>query len=491
MNDRRTRWTAALVLWLGVAMLACSCTRPEPTQVTSTTVPPLPVTPTPHATAAPPVEAATETVPVLSPTSERKTGAGVPTGTASQPSPTASKKEWATLPVASTAATEKVGPTAERQSGGSVLNDLPQELAQGMGGGGGTWLECSPDAPELLPAVQADLSCYDCGVVCLWGFPPDRAVHVELYDPVGKLVAAHGVTVDQEWAGVGLVHMPLSFAGRPTGDWVIVAYSAGTRFRAPLHVGEPEHPAISIHPLGADPYIAAEYMFHQWGYALGDQIAVFGVGFPPARTLPLGIYRYYASDLYKGDLYSLVYSQEVRTDDQGRFEVRQAVQALAMQGGGRYLALVPLDPSYRPVLGNLDDLGACVGFLVRSEWILEDLPMALGDDMQPNEVLYHGHSISSANGQYTLVYQVDGNLVLYQESDWVPLWYSNTGKTWPGVCVMQADGNLVIYDPNAHPVWSTGTAQHPGSRLVVQNDGNVVIYRPDNTPIWATNTVQP
>ncbi len=118
-------------------------------------------------------------------------------------------------------------------------------------------------------------------------------------------------------------------------------------------------------------------------------------------------------------------------------------------------------------------------------------PAAQGDLMQPGEVLNPDQSISSANGQYYLVYQADGNLVLYRIRDGSPLWASNTAGRSGQVCIMQTDGNLVIYDGNAHPLWASNTAGNPGSRLVIQDDGNVVIYRPNNNPIWATNTVQP
>jgi outer membrane lipoprotein-sorting protein len=116
-------------------------------------------------------------------------------------------------------------------------------------------------------------------------------------------------------------------------------------------------------------------------------------------------------------------------------------------------------------------------------------PPAQGDDMQPGEVLNPGQSIKSASGRYTFVYQTDGNLVLYD--DGTPLWASATDGRPVGRCIMQSDGNLVIYGPGGQPFWSSNTWQHPGSRLVVQDDGNVVIYRPDGTPVWATNTWLP
>ena len=117
-------------------------------------------------------------------------------------------------------------------------------------------------------------------------------------------------------------------------------------------------------------------------------------------------------------------------------------------------------------------------------------PIAKGNDMQPGEVLNPNQSISSANGQYTFVYQADGNLVLYRNKDGKPLWASNTARMPAGGGIMQSNGDLVIYDPVLNPIWTSDTWQNPGSRLIVQDDGNVVIYRPDNKPVWATGTDQ-
>lgn len=117
-------------------------------------------------------------------------------------------------------------------------------------------------------------------------------------------------------------------------------------------------------------------------------------------------------------------------------------------------------------------------------------PTAKGYEMQPGEVLNPGDRISSANGQYTFIYQGDGNLVLYRHKDGRPLWATHTDGKPTGVCIMQGDGNLVIYDSDVNLIWSSDTGQHSGSRLVVQNDGNVVICRPDGKSVWATNTVQ-
>jgi outer membrane lipoprotein-sorting protein len=110
-----------------------------------------------------------------------------------------------------------------------------------------------------------------------------------------------------------------------------------------------------------------------------------------------------------------------------------------------------------------------------------------------NQSLTPGQSIASSNGLYTFIYQSDGNLVLYKNYISKPkkaLWASNTAGRPGRTCIMQGDGNLVIYDGSNRPIWSTNTWREHGSHLIVQDDGNVVIYRPDNRAVWATNTVQ-
>src|SRR4051812_28149328 len=109
------------------------------------------------------------------------------------------------------------------------------------------------------------------------------------------------------------------------------------------------------------------------------------------------------------------------------------------------------------------------------------------DQLFADEALGPDQFVTSATGRYTFVYQSDGNLVLYKNyrrQGRRALWASGTAGTSVGVCVMQGDGNLVVYDGNHQAVWSSDTWHDPGSRLVVQDDGNVVIYRPDGAAIW-------
>jgi hypothetical protein len=108
----------------------------------------------------------------------------------------------------------------------------------------------------------------------------------------------------------------------------------------------------------------------------------------------------------------------------------------------------------------------------------------------PGSVLYPDQGIRSADGRFALIYQGDGNLVLYDVGG-RPIWASHTDGTSAGVAAMQTDGNFVVYDAQGVPRWASNASyNHPGAFLALQLDGNVVIYDTDGTPLWATNTVQ-
>ena len=99
--------------------------------------------------------------------------------------------------------------------------------------------------------------------------------------------------------------------------------------------------------------------------------------------------------------------------------------------------------------------------------------------------LHSGESIWAPGGDFYLACQKDGNLVLYRQGN--PLWSSGTYGMAVRECVMQTDGNLVLYGYSRETVWASNTPGNPGAFLAVQDDGNVVIYRPVY-PICSTGT---
>ncbi len=106
------------------------------------------------------------------------------------------------------------------------------------------------------------------------------------------------------------------------------------------------------------------------------------------------------------------------------------------------------------------------------------------DRLQGNERLSSGQFLMSTNRRYRLLYQSDGNLVLYDDVGGGAAWASNTGGTSAGYLLMQLDGNLVVYDGQIRAVWTTNTPGNSNSRLVLQDDGNLVLYSASNQPLW-------
>ena len=102
--------------------------------------------------------------------------------------------------------------------------------------------------------------------------------------------------------------------------------------------------------------------------------------------------------------------------------------------------------------------------------------------------LYKGQTIETANRNYRLILQSDGNLVLYDSNNRA-LWASWTDGKKVSFLAMQSDGNLVLYDNEQIPIWSTHTSgKDSNARLIVQLDGNLVLYSGTMNPLWNTRT---
>ncbi len=94
--------------------------------------------------------------------------------------------------------------------------------------------------------------------------------------------------------------------------------------------------------------------------------------------------------------------------------------------------------------------------------------------------------LQSPNGNYKLIYQGDGNLVLYNKAN-APIWATMTNGKVSTKLSFQVDGNIVMFNGSA-VVWAPNCHDKGGAKLVLQDDGNLVVYTNNNAPIWATMT---
>jgi tyrosinase len=116
------------------------------------------------------------------------------------------------------------------------------------------------------------------------------------------------------------------------------------------------------------------------------------------------------------------------------------------------------------------------------------------DYLMANDVLYPSQEIPSASRRFGLTYlpspgsSSDNNLVFRQFDVSSVRWVSTNRPLPDGWCVMQGDGNLVIYDWSNpyNAIWASNTAWNPRGYLWVR-DGLLTMHKwDDGTPInWS------
>ncbi len=99
--------------------------------------------------------------------------------------------------------------------------------------------------------------------------------------------------------------------------------------------------------------------------------------------------------------------------------------------------------------------------------------------------LRKGEAITSPDGRFRLLLQLDGNLVLYDDQ-WAFYWASGTSGSGDRA-QFQVDGNLVILSAAGVPVWSANTHGHWGADLRVENDGKVNIRNARGDRVWTSH----
>lgn len=111
------------------------------------------------------------------------------------------------------------------------------------------------------------------------------------------------------------------------------------------------------------------------------------------------------------------------------------------------------------------------------------ITVIVADRLLSGARLTSGQWVRSPNGGYRLIYQGDGNLVLYNTTTNAAVWWTSTTGT-PGQFILQTDGNLVIYNPANTAIWNTATPGNTNAFFAVQSDGNIVLYTAAGVPLW-------
>jgi CspA family cold shock protein len=91
----------------------------------------------------------------------------------------------------------------------------------------------------------------------------------------------------------------------------------------------------------------------------------------------------------------------------------------------------------------------------------------------------------SANQQYRLSYQSDGNLVVYDKSN-KAVWDTKTNGKTPNKLVFQGDGNLVLYGANNAVHWAANCLNKGGKSLRLSDQGSLSVWSEQPSIIWNT-----
>jgi hypothetical protein len=142
------------------------------------------------------------------------------------------------------------------------------------------------------------------------------------------------------------------------------------------------------------------------------------------------------------------------------------------------------NPANYQVIGFEDGMEGG-GYSLLGESLTNEHMWVTTDTLFPGDTLTSGPNPNdgtmwSADGNYKLVMQGDGNLVIYTKNNGF-IWQSHSSGpngTYQ-LTMQQGDGNLVVYKVaglTKTAIWGTGTSQ-PGSYAVIQGDNNFVVYK--------------
>jgi hypothetical protein len=245
-----------------------------------------------------------------------------------------------------------------------TIEGLKEELFIAGFGGGEPRCDVIPTPPKPdLPAIRGADRLLDRGALCLFGFPVDEEISIDLYAPTGDYISSHAFAVDDldpwdlwETDGVSVIRVFLWWpAGMPTGEWYAAARSVSTYVEGPFAVEARDGPAISTVPdLDLNP-------FENRGcdsYSADEEVTILGVNFQANKDLPLGIYYETQEESDGLSIVALVRGKIVTTDTQGNFSTSFRVGASDPNGTYYVIAVINPDSDIAWPVGYSDSFGS-------------------------------------------------------------------------------------------------------------------------------------
>jgi uncharacterized protein DUF6924 len=106
-------------------------------------------------------------------------------------------------------------------------------------------------------------------------------------------------------------------------------------------------------------------------------------------------------------------------------------------------------------------------------------------------------AVSCPTGEYTVVHQHDGDVVLYRNADSAVVWATGTrfqdgvtsdlAQGRAGRLALEDDGDLVVYSADGERLWTSGTAGRPVASLMIHDWGKLVLKNAQGHILWQTD----
>ena len=103
--------------------------------------------------------------------------------------------------------------------------------------------------------------------------------------------------------------------------------------------------------------------------------------------------------------------------------------------------------------------------------------------------LVQGQKYPSPTGRYYLIFQDDGNVVVYTIDDRIVWGLNEITNKYGSIAkvVQQADGNFAAYDKNDGWIWSACSVVSPaGTKLRLGGFGALTLVGPDGATLWSS-----